>query len=409
MSFRLIVLGSVAGAMLIIAAVALTVWRYATADAPATDPVADRLFEDDAHGQAIIIELLEPILEKYELPAICAAVVSHQGLVAAGAVGLRKTDAQIPVTIDDLWHLGSNTKAMTAAVIGRLVEQGPLNWTTTLAQVFAELAPEMQEDLKDVTVLDVLSHRAGFEANLNWRLLSLTLPGTLAEQRYAVVKKAVTQKTAYRPRSDTLYSNLGYVVAGAIIEKVTGSSWEEQVRTLLFEPLEMHSIGFGGTGTPGKIDQPWGHHDNGKPAPFNGPSMDNPVLIAPAGCMHCTIADWAGFIIDQLRGAMGKPALLKPATYQTMHTAPFGDTYALGWLAVQRDWGGGTVLNHSGSNTMNYANVWIAPNRDFAVLVCTNQGGDNAFAATDEAVGILIDRFVNVPNEPDRIDGPAIH
>jgi hypothetical protein len=82
--------------------------------------------------------------------------------------------------------------------------------------------------------------------------------------------------------------------------------------------------------------------------------------------------------------------LLKPATYQTLHTPPFGGDYALGWLTAQRDWGGGKVLNHGGDNTMNFANVWIAPQRDFAILVCANQSGDDAFAATDAAVGAVI-------------------
>lgn len=62
----------------------------------------------------------------------------------------------------------------------------------------------------------------------------------------------------------------------------------------------------------------------------------------------------------------------------------------MGWLVVERPWGGGTVLNHAGSNTMNYAVAWVAPKRDFAVLVCTNQGGDSATRGTDEAAAALI-------------------
>jgi len=64
---------------------------------------------------------------------------------------------------------------------------------------------------------------------------------------------------------------------------------------------------------------------------------------------------------------------------------------------VSHEWGGGIVLNHIGSNTMNIANVWIAPERDFAVLVCINQGGDVAFKASDEAAGELI-KFHNMRN-----------
>ena len=95
--------------------------------------------------------------------------------------------------------------------------------------------------------------------------------------------------------------------------------------------------------------------------------MDNFEVMGPAGTLHCSIADWAKFIADQLCGAEGKPALLKPETYTKLHTAtpPEGD-YALGWMIRDRGWGGGKVLSHSGSNTMNYAIVWVAPKRNFA-------------------------------------------
>jgi Beta-lactamase. len=106
--------------------------------------------------------------------------------------------------------------------------------------------------------------------------------------------------------------------------------------------------------------------------------------------VHGTIQDWAKFAQDQLRGARGEPALLKTATYRKLHTPPFAGDYALGWICVERSWGGGKVLNHVGDNTMNCANIWIAPERDFAILVCVNQGGKTAFQATDEAVGALM-------------------
>lgn len=345
-----------------------------------------------ADGDPNITSLLEPILQEHKVPALCAAVINSRGLVAKGAVGIRRADTAIAVTVGDLWHLGSDTKAMTATLIGRLVEQDKLRWDSTLGEIFDELAPEMHPGLKNVTVLQLLSHQAGLEENYLWPLHSLK--GTPSQQRYGVVKKAVSNKPKYPVASGTHYSNLGYVVAGAAVEKITGSTWEEQIRQLVFEPLKMTTVGFGGVGTVGKIDQPWPHKENGKPVLSNGPQMDNPLLIAPAGCVHCSIEDWARFVADQLNGAMGKPGLLKPETYKTIQTPPFGGDYALGWVVTQRDWGGGTVFNHGGSNTMNFANVWIAPNRDFAAIVCTNQGGDEAFAATDDAASALIGAYI---------------
>jgi CubicO group peptidase (beta-lactamase class C family) len=119
--------------------------------------------------------------------------------------------------------------------------------------------------------------------------------------------------------------------------------------------------------------------------------VDNPPVLSPAGRIHCTLQDWARFVADQLRGERGEsPSLLKPQSYRKLHTPPFGGEYALGWLVVERDWAGGLALNHGGDNTMNCANVWVAPKRDFAVLVCVNQSGPVAFKASDEAVAALI-------------------
>src|SRR4029079_7321634 len=108
-------------------------------------------------------------------------------------------------------------------------------------------------------------------------------------------------------------------------------------------------------------DQPWPHAADGQPVPQNGPQVDNPPVMGPPGRVHCTIQDWAKYVADFFRGIIGNPPLLPTDAYKKLSTPPFGGDYALGWIVTQREWAGGTVLTHSGSNTMNYATVWIAP------------------------------------------------
>jgi len=224
-------------------------------------------------------------------------------------------------------------------------------------------------------------------------------------ERLRAVREELARPPKNKPGSHYEYSNLGYIFVGAIIERITGKTWEEAIREEVFVPLKMTSVGFGGTGTPGQIDQPWPHHRDGKPTAENGPALDNPPVKSPAGRVHCTIQDWAKFIQDQLRGARGEKALLSAASYRKLHTPPFGGDYALGWLVVERAWGGGTVLNHAGDNTMNFANVWVAPQRDFAIVVCVNQSGEKGFRASDEAISALINLHAaraNASAPPDR-------
>ena len=91
-----------------------------------------------------------------------------------------------------------------------------------------------------------------------------------------------------------------------------------------------------------------------------------------------------------MSGLEGGGKLFPPETYTRLHTAPFGGDYAFGWLVAERPWANGTVYTHAGSNTMNFAVVWMAPRRDFAVIVTTNQGGTDAAPGTDEAAADLI-------------------
>jgi CubicO group peptidase (beta-lactamase class C family) len=345
-----------------------------------------------AAGDPALIALLEPIRQQHKLPALAAAVVTRQGLETLAVTGYRRRDRAVPATTNDLWHLGSNTKAMTAVLAGRLVERGRLSWRTTPAEVFPELAAEFHPDFKGVTLRQLLTHRAGLKANLDWDRLARA--GSVVEQRRAAVREALVAPPEYPPGTRAMYSNLGYVIAGAMLERIAGAPWEDLMRREVFEPLGMSRAGFGGVGTPGALDQPWGHLAGGRPARHNGPAADNPPVLGPAGTVHCTLADWARFVADFLRGLRGEPGLLPPVTYRALVAVEPGDeapgpSYGAGWVVTRRDWAGGLALNHCGCNTLYFANVWLAPERDFAVLVVANQGLD-AFEATDAAVAALV-------------------
>jgi CubicO group peptidase (beta-lactamase class C family) len=344
-----------------------------------------------AVNDARVREILEPIRQKSRLPALAAALVTEKGLDVAGAVGRRKAGADVPVTIDDLWHLGSDTKAMTAAMIGSLVEEGILKWETTAGDLFPELPDSAPAALKKADLRHFLSHRSGLPANLLWGLIRRT--GSPREQRLAAMNVAAGLKIPAEPPAEFLYSNLGYVVAAAMAEKAADADWEDLVRSRIFEPLGMTGAGFGGTGTPGLIDQPWPHTPDGAPKETNGPETDNPPVIGPAGIVHCRLADWARFIADQLRGRGAGPALLKKETYLRLHTPPFAGDYALGWVVVPGRSEDGVLLAHDGSNGMNYAMAVMAPDRGYAVLVVTNQGGESANRACSEAAAEMVRRF----------------
>jgi CubicO group peptidase (beta-lactamase class C family) len=344
--------------------------------------------------------VLMPIRNRHSLPAMAAGVIIHGRLAVIGAVGVRKADADVKVTRDDQFHIGSCTKAMTATLVALLVDQGKLRWDMTLPEALPELADTMNPAYRKATLRQLLCHRAGLVPNSPPGKSFgeyFNLPGTLRQQRLAYAREILKAEPQAAPGEKFIYSNAGFAIAGAIAERAADMEFHELMRKRLFEPLGMTSAGFGSMGTPDKLDQPFQHpQKDGKFVPVGpGTQSDNPLVISAAGRVHCSIADWAKFIEAHLAGLAGRPTPLaiKPETWKILHEAPHGGEYALGWSVAVRDWGGGQVFTHAGSNTMNYSVVWMAPKLDYAVLVATNQGGEDAFKACDEAAGALIRAF----------------
>jgi len=332
--------------------------------------------------------ILESLRYALDLPALAGAIVTDSGTTAVAAVGSRRWGGPADVTVDDRFHLGSNAKAITATLIGVLVDEGRLAWTTTLAEAFPELAATMRPEYRDVTVRDLLSHGSGLMRDARPRFDQ----GTPRQQRVALVAWALAQ-VPVAPRGTFSYSNVGYAVAGAIAERVADAAFEDLLPAKVLQPLGITTAGFGPMGTPGLLDQPLQH--TGSHAPVEPvPGADNPPVITPAGRLHMSIGDWAKFATWVLAAEAGHQTLLQPATARALTDSavavPGNGAYALGWGVLQRDWAGGRCLLHTGSNNLNYAEIALAPGRHFGILVATNQGPGELAIPTDPAVGRLI-------------------
>ncbi|MFN0059916.1 MAG: serine hydrolase domain-containing protein [Planctomycetota bacterium] len=345
-----------------------------------------------------VAPLLKDLVAKHKVPGLVALVLKNNDVVGLGAAGVRAVGHDAPITVTDKFHLGSCTKAMTATLCARLVERDKLKWNSTLADVFPDFRDSMHADFRGVTLEQLLSHRSGLPGHANrddlWSRL-WAHKGSTREGRRLALESLLKHPPESAPGTQFIYSNMGYMLAGHMAEQVTDKSWEELMRELIFKPLKMASADFGAPGTAGKFDEPCGHKTDGK-CVEPGPAADNPPSLGPAGTVHARMEDWARFVALHLRGARGDaPPLLRTETFARLH-APLGadKNYALGWSTTEREWAQGPVLTHSGSNTMWFCVVWIAPKRDFAVLIACNQGGGSAERACDDAAGALIARFL---------------
>lgn len=343
------------------------------------------------------LQMLEGVRVEHQFPALAAAVIVDGRIVFTNAVGFRRQGGPERVTAEDRFHIGSVTKSMTATLAARLVEEGRIAWTTTVGESFPELRETMHADYHGVTLEQLLSNRGGMPASPpTWLWIrAWEARGTPEEQRLEFVRGLLAGEPEVKPGSRSVYSNQGYAVAGVMLERAGGQPWEALMRVLLFEPLGMATAGFGAPATPGEVDQPWGHSKrmfSGLRSVPPGPRADNPPAIGPAGTVHCSLGDLAKYVAFHLEGARGGTNLLRAEMFKKLHT-PAGDDYALGWVVLERGWAGGRVLMHNGSNTMFYVVVWIAPERNSAVIVATNVGVDLAFKGCDEAAVNLIREF----------------
>lgn len=350
------------------------------------------LAAQDAPPLADLADLLAPIRDKHTMPALGAAVIVDGKLVAVGATGVRRAGHDDEVTDGDLWHLGSCTKAMTATLCARFVEAHKLKWTATVAEGLPDLAAKMHADARAITVQHLLAHRAGLPGgpppDLWSRLWQWS--GSMREARTTVAAEMLAVAPNGAPGERFAYSNAGYIVAGALLERVGDAGWEELMQRELWAPLGITSGGFGAPGDDKSTAQPWGHRGgkDGMEALFS----DNPKALGPAGTVHMTLRDWAKFALLHLGvpGSDGK-LLLKAESLQDLHALPLGGDYGLGWAVTKRPWAPGPIVTHNGSNTMWFCVAWLAPEAKFGVLVTCNHGG--GAKACDQVAAACIERF----------------
>jgi CubicO group peptidase (beta-lactamase class C family) len=338
-------------------------------------------------------EALESIRNRYRLPALAVVVVKDGAICDRAAVGVRKSGDPTPVTANDIFHIGSITKSMTATLAAMFIEEEKLRWDTSIAGVFPELRGKMNPRYETVTVEQLLQHRGGFPTpppKEAWARACQEL-GAPVMQRLEYIAAVMAEPPAAVPGTKKIYSNAAYAVVGAMLERIAGEPWESLLTARLFRPLHLDSAGFGPPGTPGKTDQPWGHRL--APSKVYSSQRDNPVAIAPAARVHCTLDDLARYAIAHLDGErIG--GLLKAETFRRLHTPPGGGAHACGWICVDRAWAGGRLIWHNGSNTWWYAVMWLAPAKNAAVIVGTNCGSPAGVQGGEEAGRVMFQKWL---------------
>lgn len=323
-----------------------------------------------SHNSKISAQL-EKLRTQYDVPLLGASTGPH---FKGAVVGTRKVGTDVNATMNDIYAIGSNAKAMTCTVIAILVEEGVLSWQTKLGDVLKGYP--MLDVYQNVTVELLTSHRSGIT---DYAASVETFFAPLINDTAPVGRVKMAKQTLSNPTNGTQgiweYSNMNYVLAGLVVDITTGKPIEDAFQSRLFKPLGMSSAGWGPTPQSSitAIDNPWGHVQTPSGPAAVGEGVENkyrdlPAGINTAGLAHMTIQDWNKFLSVHLRAAKGhttKALKLSLKGFQKLHTsAPgpepaefpgFGYTY--GGFARGEDASkpGNYILTHCGSNDRNFA------------------------------------------------------
>jgi CubicO group peptidase (beta-lactamase class C family) len=332
------------------------------------------------------------VLKAFTVPGVAIAIVKDGRVVLAKGYGVRRQGDPTPVDAQTQFGIASNTKLFTATALATLVEAGRIEWDAPVIRYLPGFAMYDPFVTRELTVRDLLVHRSGLglgAGDLLWWPAS-TYDRKEIARRLRYIKPATSFRTAYA------YDNVLYLVAGQLIEAVSGQSWEEYIRTHLLGPAGMtHSdVRHSAAGQPGNVATPHAEvNDTVRPvAPFLSDNTN------PAGGIVSGAEDLAKWLIIQLdsgRVAGGAPIFSPGSTRQLWREVtpePIADPvpgledlrphflgYALG--IETRDYRGKQMLTHTGGLPGYVSRLAMIPELRLGVAVLTNQESGLAFNA----------------------------
>jgi CubicO group peptidase (beta-lactamase class C family) len=326
-----------------------------------------------AIADASLISKMNEIKTRYALPGLGVGLVNLNQKTQVFTVGVKEHEKLATLQTSDRFHLGSQTKAMTAYLISNLVKEKKIRFDSTMREIFPEI--NIHHELSHMTVRMLLLHRSGLDRGIpEYEKIreELNRAKTIVEARRIISRHLLESSPKTKPNTEDKYSNAGYLILGHILEKFHQKSFEDHISMKLFRPLNLKSCGFGASPDVS------GHYVN--KGVLTALNEDNLAFWGPAGTVHCNLQDWGEFIKAQLiRMKTEKEFYQVDAISQMDYTLS-------AMFRLKRDWSREDVFTHSGTNLLNYARLWIDPNKNRAFLVVTNRGGDESFSGSDDVM-----------------------
>lgn len=331
-------------------------------------------------------------LEMFHVPGAAVGIIADGKVILSKGYGYRDLDRALPVTDETLFPIASVTKAFTAFMLGQLVDEGKMSWDDPVIQYIPELKLLNQQVNQEATLRDLVAHRTGLGRHDFMWLLSDEL------SRDEMIEKIGHLDFAAPFRQEFQYNNLTYTLAGIVVERVTGQTWEDAVSSRVFAPLNMNQ-------TNTSIAEMQNSDNYSLPyAEIEGSVKQVPYLspysIAPAAGINSNVADVLKWMQLQLSDGQG---LIQKNTLDETHHAqirvpdsnPMDEVdikgYGLGWFVGK--YRGFDYVEHGGSFDGFISQVALLPQRKIGVVILTNSSSDGVFLSTALA-NVIIDKIL---------------
>jgi CubicO group peptidase (beta-lactamase class C family) len=326
---------------------------------------------------------IETAMRAWEVPGLAIAVVRGDSVIFSRGYGVRELGGRGAVDEHTLFAVASTTKAMTAAAIGALVEEGRMGWDEPATGYLPEFRVGDAYLTREMTVRDLLTHRSGLARH---DLLWIAAPFDRAE----ILRRARYLPTSGRFRADYGYHNVMYIAAGEALAAAAGRPWEEVLEDRLFVPLGMTRSTARAAVVETRGNVATSHlRVDGRVTAVPRRNYDN---IGGAGAAWSSGHDMGRWLRMHLNGGeLEGTRVLDPATVRELHTPQMllrADTvaerlhpatgfraYGLGWLL--QDYNGRKLVHHSGSINWTRTQLGMIPAEGIGVVVITNLSTSN--------------------------------
>jgi len=344
---------------------------------------------------------VEGVIAEWKIPGLALAVLKDGQVIHKRGYGLRDQRSTDPVDAETVFAIASNTKAFTALALGRLVQEGKINWDDSVLKYLPDFQLYDPVATRKITIRDLLCHRSGlglWAGDLTWWDSSY--------DRKEVIRRIRFQEPVTDFRSSYVYCNLMFLVAGEIIPSVAGISWDAYIHGHFFDQLNMtrsntsvtHLSRMDNIATPHSLI-------DGELIPTEYLNVDN---CAPAAAVNSCLDDlihWLQLhlekgvyegrrLIDaEIMEEMRKPHILIPYSKQQRERNPAShfSAYALG-LRVH-DYQGRLIVNHTGGLDGMLSYIGFMPEENLGIIILTNSdnhsaNGALAYQVFDSLLGI---------------------